>query len=174
MSLRHQRTLLSVLLTLLVGLPVYAALTVYHHNTLIRYGGEVVSKRPYELDWAGRYQDDHPPLVDFENLEGWHVKVKDAVAEFERSDEQQIWDSFVGKLTYRAVGADPEVIILPPHPIEIHRPFDAVTVWIYGNNWAWAPDPTTPQVNVIALFEDAEGKPFEVYMTRVRWKEWFL
>lgn len=144
------------------------------YMTMALQGGEAMGKRPYELDWAGRYQDDHPPLVDFEDLEGWHVEVEDAVAKLERTDEQEIWDRYVGKLTYRCVGTDPVVTILPPQPIKIDHPFDAVTVWIYGNNWAWAPDPTTPQVDVIALFEDDEGKPFEVYMTRVRWKEWFL
>ena len=37
---------------------------------------EVVGKRPYEMDWANRFQDDHPPLVDFENLDGWTVKTE--------------------------------------------------------------------------------------------------
>ena len=34
---------------------------------------EVVGKRPYEMVWAGRTQDDNPPLVDFENMDGWTV-----------------------------------------------------------------------------------------------------
>ena len=32
---------------------------------------ETVGVRPYELDWAGRTNDDHTPLVDFEHLAGW-------------------------------------------------------------------------------------------------------
>jgi hypothetical protein len=34
---------------------------------------ETVGVRPYEMDWAGRTNDDHAPLVDFENLDGWTV-----------------------------------------------------------------------------------------------------
>ena len=34
---------------------------------------EKVGKRPYEMEWANRHEDDHPPLVDFEDLSGWRV-----------------------------------------------------------------------------------------------------
>ncbi len=135
---------------------------------------EVVGERPYEMVWANRTEDDHPPLIDFEDLSGWHVESRNAEATFERSREQQIWAKHVGKFTYRSAGADPTIRILPPEPVRISEPFDAVTCWIYGNNWAWAPDPTTPQVAVSALFEDAQGDGFRVELIRVRWKEWFL
>lgn len=36
----------------------------------------VASARPYELDWAGRKADDHPPLVDFERLDGWRIEAE--------------------------------------------------------------------------------------------------
>ena len=78
-----------------------------------------VGKRPYEMDWANRIQDEHPPLVDFEDLAGWRVECRNAEARFERTREQQIWGSHVGKLTYRGTGADPEVRVLPPQPIPI-------------------------------------------------------
>ncbi|MCD6352088.1 MAG: hypothetical protein J7M26_08205, partial [Armatimonadetes bacterium] len=142
--------------------------------TIPAQGGETVGKRPYEMDWAGRVKDDYPHLVEFEDLTGWTVKATDAQARFERSREQQLWDRYVGKLTYRGLGHHPEVLILPPQPIAIEQPFDAVTVWIYGNNWAWAPDRTTPQVTNHALFETPQGQQIDVYLTRVRWKEWFL
>ena len=35
----------------------------------------VMGVRPYELDWAGRYEDDHVPLIDFEKEEKWTVEV---------------------------------------------------------------------------------------------------
>ncbi len=133
-----------------------------------------VGERPYEMDWAGRVQDHHPPLIDFENLSGWMVETHNAEASFERSREQFIFGDHAGKLTYRATGDGPEVRILPPAPIEIREPFDAVTIWVWGNNWASSADPTTPQVSVSALFEDATGQPFDIRLTRVRWKEWFM
>ena len=136
--------------------------------------GEVVGERPYEMVWADRTQDDHTPLIDFEDLTGWRVEPRDAEATFERSREQQIWGKYVGKLTYRGTGSSPSVRIVPPEPVRIDSPFDAVTSWIYGNNWAWAPDPKTPQVSVSALLLDAEGNEIAVSLARVNWKEWFL
>ena len=135
---------------------------------------EVVGERPYEMVWAGRTQDEHPPLVDFEDLAGWTVECTDAAAAFERSRAEQIWGRCVGRLTYRAAGAAPEVRIRPPAPVKIAGPFDAVTCWIYGNNWAWAPDPETPQVDVAARLADGEGREFDVPLGRVDWTEWFL
>lgn len=136
---------------------------------------EPVGVRPYELEWAGRTQDDHPPLVDFENLDGWTVVTKNAAATFGRTREQQIWGRYVGKLTYRGEGSGPnEVRIVPPQPIPISQPFDAVTLWCYGNNWGWAPDPGTPQVRISVLFEDSDGQEFAVYLYHVDWTEWYL
>ncbi|MBD3181712.1 hypothetical protein GF312_05430, partial [Candidatus Poribacteria bacterium] len=133
-----------------------------------------IGKRPYEMVWADRVEDDHPPLIDFEDLSGWRVEVKNSEAVFEQTREQQIWGKYVGKFTYKATGENPEVRILPPEPVDIKDPFDALTCWIYGNNWAWAPDPNTPQVNVSAIFEDSQGRDIWVNLIRVRWKEWFL
>ena len=131
-------------------------------------------KRPYEMDWADRHKDEHEPLIDFEDLAGWRVETQNCEATFVRSREQQIWDKHVGKLSYRATDSAPELRILPPAPIRIEQAFDAVTCWIYGNNWAYVQDPTTPQVQVSALFQDNQGQPFTVPLTRVRWKEWYL
>lgn len=135
---------------------------------------EFIGQRPYELDWAGRYKDDHEPIIDFEDLTGWYVQTRDVSAEFSRTREQQLWDKYVGKLTYRATGQNPLLRIFPPQPIKIDRPFDAVTCWIYGNNWAWSPDPTTPQVIIRAIFRGTDGSEISVYLDQVNWKEWFL
>ena len=56
---------------------------------------KVVGQRPYEMVWVNRTQDDNPPLIDFEDLTGWRVETDDAIATFERSQEQQIWDKYV-------------------------------------------------------------------------------
>ncbi len=135
---------------------------------------EPVGPRPYELEWAKRTIDDHVPLVDFEDLAGWTVTGQQAVATFVRSREQQIWDAHVGQLTYRATGAAGEVCLRPPAPIPITNAFDAVTLWVYGNNWGFAPDPSTPPVYLHVLIEDAAGQEFSVPLRSVNWKEWFL
>lgn len=137
-------------------------------------GAQLVGKRPYELDWAGRTHDHCPPLVDFEDLTGWRVETRDAVASFERSREQQIWGDYVGKLTYRGTGAAPEVRVLPPQPIPIPHSFDALSLWCYGNNWGYAPDPNTPPVLITALFADAAGQELRVPIFQVNWTEWHL
>ncbi|NCO39205.1 MAG: hypothetical protein COZ06_28280 [Armatimonadetes bacterium CG_4_10_14_3_um_filter_66_18] len=135
---------------------------------------ETVGKRPYEMDWANRNQDDHPPLIDFENLDGWTVETKQSEATFARTREQQLWGKYVGKLTYRATGSNPEVRIVPPSPVKIAAPFEAVTCWVYGNNWGFTPDPTTPQVSVAAVFEEGQGQELRLPLAYVNWDEWFL
>ncbi|MBC7352407.1 MAG: hypothetical protein H5U08_08620 [Thermogutta sp.] len=135
---------------------------------------EIVGKRPYEMDWAGRTEDTRPPLIDFENLDGWTVETRNAVASFIRSREQQIWGKYVGKLTYRGVGPNPAIIVRPPQPVPFAGPVDCVNVWIYGNNWAWVPDPTTPQVQITILLKSPDGRSIRVDMGRVYWREWFL
>ncbi len=133
-----------------------------------------VGRRPYELEWAHRTADDHSPLVDFEHLDGWEVSCEDARASIMQTREQQIWDRSVAKVTYRSTGRFPVVQLKPPRPIPIKGSFDAVSLWIYGNNWGWAPDPKTPQVTVHVRFADARGKEFRVTLGQVDWKEWSL
>jgi len=135
---------------------------------------EVVGKRPYEMDWANRFQDDHPPLVDFENLDGWTVKAEDAAASIIRTREQQLWDKHVAKFTYRATGTAPKYLISPREPVQIPQPFDAVSLWVYGNKWSYARDPSTPMVSITARFLDSQGRAVNVPLTTVTWKEWHL
>ncbi len=143
--------------------------------TVVMAQEEVVGKRPYELDWAGRMQDDHPPLVDFEDLTGWQVTGRFSEATLVRTREQQIWDRYVGKLTYRYTGnGGPVVSFGPPQPILIPGSFDCVSCWIYGNNWGYSRDPSTPPVTVFAVFEDRNGEEFSVLLIYVNWVEWHL
>ncbi len=58
------------------------------------------------MDWAGRYEDDYPALVDFEDSAEWKIAVKGSVASFEFSKDHPLFGKFVGKLTYRATGDD--------------------------------------------------------------------
>ncbi len=133
-----------------------------------------IGKRPYEMDWAGRVQEPRPALVDFENLDGWTVAAKHAVASLAPSREQQLWDKFVGKLTYRADGAGPVVTLVPPKPLPIPDASDCVTLWVYGNNWAYSSDPSTPQVSITVVLRSTSGQTTRVDLGRVHWMEWFL
>jgi len=133
-----------------------------------------IGKRPYELDWANRVSDTRMPLIDFENLDGWNVAQTDAVSEFSLSQEQQLLGEHVGKLVYRGIGDHPVVTIAPPHAVPLLAPFDCINLWVRGNNWGWAPDRSTPQVEIRVLLRSADGITVPVVLGRVRWQEWWL
>ena len=132
--------------------------------------------RPYEMDRAGRIQDERAPLVDFEDLRGWSVLCGAGVtASLQRSREQRLFGDTTARLTYRLdEGTSGALRIVPPAPVPIPGPFDSVMLWIYGNNWEWVPDPETPPVDVSVLLLDGAGEEVEVPLTRVRWREWWL
>ncbi len=135
---------------------------------------ETPGQRPYEMVWAHRNDDRRVPLIDFEELQGWSVITQDAAAEFSGSRAQQIWGAEVGKLVYRATGAQPKVTFTPPQPIVIPGSFDCVNLWVYGNNWSWAPDRSTPPVTIRVILRSATGTTVPVTLGSVRWKEWWL
>ncbi len=136
--------------------------------------GEPVGARPYEMVWANRTEDDHPALLDFENLDGWTVETTDSQAQFTRSRQEQLWGKYVGKLVYRGTGPRPAVIFKPPKPVPVPQPFDCVNFWVYGNNWAWAPDRTTPQVEIAVRFRARGGQVVRLSMGHVIWREWWV
>ncbi|MDR1270986.1 MAG: hypothetical protein LBK82_15835 [Planctomycetaceae bacterium] len=139
---------------------------------------EKIGKRPYEMVNAGRIQDDHPTLFGFENLDGWTVETIETEATFEKSREQQLWDNNVGKLTYKFIPTEsqksPVITLKPPKPISVTFPFDCVNIWVYGNNWAWESDTSTPRLQLDLLFKGENEKIIKVHLDTVRWKEWFL
>ncbi|MFQ6042586.1 MAG: RNA polymerase sigma factor [Candidatus Poribacteria bacterium] len=133
-----------------------------------------VGERPYEMVWANRTEK-RPPLVDFEDLSGWTAATyAGANATFARSREQQMWGQYVGKLTYTGKSADSKILLQPKKPIPIENLFDCVNIWCYGNNWAWQPDPSTPQANLAVHLRDSDGRDFRIPLTNVRWREWWL
>lgn len=143
-------------------------------GTACAFASEPVGERPYEMVWANRTTDTHPALVDFENLDGWKVETKDAVATLTLSREQQLWGKHVGKLVYRADGKQPNVTLRPPKPVAVPQPFDCANFWLYGNNWAWVTDKTTPPVEIAVLLRGKGGAKVRVVMSTVRWKEWWV
>ncbi len=136
---------------------------------------DTIGVRPYEMDWANRTKDDRDPIIDFEDNTPWTVEAANSKATFVRTREQQLFGKYVYKLTYRRIGdKTPSITLRPPKPVPVPVPFDIVGCWIYGNNWAWVTDPSTPRVQVNLLFKTADNKEHEYNLTTVRWKEWFL
>ena len=136
--------------------------------------GQTRGEHPYEMVWADRTQDARPPLIDFEELSGWTVSCDQAAASIAVSQEQLLWGDHVAKLVYRGTGPQPKVTLRPPTPVTVAGPFDCINLWVYGNNWAWVPDPTTPQVEIRVVLQSAAGAALAVTMDRVRWQEWWL
>lgn len=135
---------------------------------------EPVGARPYELEWAGRTRDAHPALVDFQSLDGWRVEATEALASFATAPTHPLWGPLHGRLTYRGAGARPRVVLRPPAPLACPADFETVNLWVWGNNWGWAPSPKTPRVHLTALFLDPAGREFGVPLGSVDWEEWFL
>ena len=136
--------------------------------------GEPAGERPYEMVRAGR-RPPHAPLIDFDSLKGWQITGKNGGrGEFMESQRQRIWESPVARLVYQGNSEESEVTVVPPEPIPIPEPYSAATLWVFGNNWGWEPDPKTPPVLLRILLRDKDGQALSLEMDRVRWKEWWL
>ena len=142
---------------------------------------EAPGQRPYEMVRAKR-RPPHTPLVNFDSLEGWTLECSEgAQGDLFCSQKQRVWESPVARLIYRGTSAKSTVVLRPPKPIpiqssplETQNSLPAATIWLYGNNWSWAPDSSTPQVTVSLLIRDRDGKTRALDITRVGWKEWWL
>ncbi len=136
--------------------------------------GEPVGAPPYEMVKAGRKQP-QPPLVNFDSLEGWRILGFDgATGDLSVSQRQRLWESPVARLVYKGTSGSSALTLLPPAPIPVPEPVSAVTIWIYGNNWGWEPDPKTPRVEVSLLIKDRAGATHSLKLDDVRWREWWL
>ncbi|MDD4102412.1 MAG: hypothetical protein PHU80_07240 [Kiritimatiellae bacterium] len=135
------------------------------------YAGE----RPYEMVWAERNQDARPPLVAFTNAAGWRIATSNAMARLERSTEQLLFGEAVAKLTYRATGPRPHIMLTPPAPLNITNAFDAVTCWFYGLHNRYRPEPDKPAISITLHFKDSNGESFAVQLARrLNFREWFM
>ena len=130
--------------------------------------------RPYEMFLAGRTQDAHPPLLPLVDAAGWRVEASNAQATFEQATDRLLFGDGVCRLTYRATGENPRIVLLPPAPVPVKGAFDTLSCWVYGNNIGYNPDPSTPSVDVTADFVDSSGKSFSVKLIHVAHMEWFL
>lgn len=137
-----------------------------------RYTGQ----RPYELDWAGRYEDDHVPLIDFEKEEAWSVDASDGSATINRSNEEIIWDDYTYKMAYKANSTDASFVIRPPKPLKIPETFTALNMWVFGNYWIWNDHARkTPISKFSILLETNSGKSYEIPFCRdLDFGRWYL
>jgi hypothetical protein len=135
---------------------------------------EAPGARPYEMVRANR-KPPHVPLVNFDSLEGWQVECTEgAVADLFGSQKERVWESPVARLVYRGTSNQSTVVLRPPAPIPIPEPVSATTLWVYGNNWSWAPEPGTPRTMLTLLVLDKDNAPHALELAQVGWKEWWL
>ncbi len=133
---------------------------------------EKVGERPYEM---ARRSEERVPLADFEDLSGWDVKGYDGgKATLSRSREQQMWGEFVARITYSGETKNGRVEISPPEPVEIPGEFNAVNLWLYGDNWAWVHYPSLTRASLFVRILDAGGEMHEVNMGVIDAQYWFF
>lgn len=134
--------------------------------------GSPDAKRPYEMVWAGRTADEYPSVLKLDSADGWKCKTRNAVASLTASDEHLLFEKAVLRLTYRAAGDDPQVDFFLSEPCRIDKPFDTVSVWVYGNNFYGRSPKGTPSTTLTGNFLDGAGKPFSVRLGRIHHREW--
>ena len=132
--------------------------------------------RPYELDWAGRYEDDHVPLIDFEKEEAWSVDASDGSATINRSKEEIIWGDYTYKMSYRANSTDASFVIYPPDAVKIPDTFTALNLWVCGNYWIWNDHERKRPISKFSiLLETNSGESFEIPFRRdLDFGRWYL
>lgn len=131
------------------------------------------SRRPYEMEQAGRVADAHVPLDPLTSADGWTVRVRNAEARFVRTTERLLFGDGVCRLTYRATGPSPEVEFVPPTPRTVPPGCDAMSVWCYGNN-IFGRDPSTPSTTLSVVFRTVNGKEVRVPFGPIVHREWHL
>ena len=132
--------------------------------------------RPYELDWAGRYEDDHVPLIDFEKAEAWTIEASNGTATINRSKEEIIWDDYTYKITYKAQSTDASFEIRAPEPVKIPDTFTAVNMWVFGNYRIWNDTERKRPISKLSiLLETNNGESFEIPFCRdLDFGRWYL
>jgi len=163
-------------ITLVVLIPVMSAesASVTIHAAKPMPADEAPGARPYEMVWADR-EPPHTPLINFDSIEGWQVEsAEGAVAELIGSQRQRVWESPVARLIYCGTSNKSEVVLRPPAPVPIPDASSATTIWIYGNNWSWAPEPGTPRTTISLLILDKDNAAYMLDLAQVGWKEWWL
>lgn len=133
--------------------------------------------RPYELVEAGRTRPAQAELIDFETPGEWVVSCTGATAAFSRSQEEQIFGDWTGKLVYRATGPKPAVRFRPAKlPALPEGGFDTLNLWIRGSAFTRGANktPGEPTPSLWAVFRMADSKESRWKIGDVTWRDWFL
>ncbi len=137
--------------------------------------GTPVGVRPYEMDWAKRFEPEHPQLVDFENLDGWLVRCMDgAKATLYRSRQKLLFGEYTARVEYTGESHNSRFIIEPPEPIAISKEFTGVNLWMHGNTWSFIRNQNNAMVAISVLVRDAAGRNFSIPMDPNNADYWFL
>ncbi|MCK5456354.1 MAG: hypothetical protein KAI45_04450 [Melioribacteraceae bacterium] len=108
-------------------------------------------------------------------MDGWWINSQNgASARLYRSRVQQMDGDYVAKVEYKGKDKTSTFEFGPSNPVLIPNDADNLGILIYGNNWHWAPDSTTPSVGVQVVLVNAKGEEQSLFMGNVNWKEWFL
>lgn len=140
------------------------------------FAKDLDSRRPYEFVRVGRRADEVTPLLPLVSADGWTVAVFNAEAKVSTAADRLLFGDGVLRLDYRATGEKPEVKLILKKPVELPA-FDAVSWWIYGNNFYGnrhdgVENRKVPMADVVGLFEDCDGNAFEIGCTWVHHREW--
>ena len=137
--------------------------------------GTPVGARPYEMDWAKRFEPARPQLVDFEDLSGWQVRCMDgATATLFRSRQKLLFGEYTARVEYTGGSHKSRFIMEPPEPIVIPNEFTGVNLWTHGNTWASNRNQKNARVAISILVRDAAGRNFTIPMDNNGADYWFL
>ncbi len=138
-------------------------------------------QRPYELDWAGRYIDDHVPLADFEDMEGWTVDANRGSVEICRSQEQMIWGSYTCKIAFKGDPEGASYVLYPYKPLKISNHFTAANMWVWCDyDRQKYKEISMDSINKIIprlslILQTLDGVNFEIPFCRnLDWAGWYL
>ena len=137
--------------------------------------GAPVGARPYEMDWAKRFEPAHPQIVDFDDLTGWRLHAFDGahVVGF-RSREEQLFGQYTAKVVYAGASEHSRFVLEPPQPMPLPRLCDAVDLWVRGNNWEWMNPPKTARTEIFVLLQSEDGSRYRLKMGVNNFDYWFL
>ncbi len=143
----------------------------------VTYRDATVEKKPDHVTpiWRGfrGRKRAHPAVATFTDVTGWRVaQFGGSRATMVRSAEEPCHEDLrhQAKLTYYSTDGRGHVELVPPEPIVIEGRFNAACAWVYGNNWAWVPDPQTPQVHVWVRLVDGAGQRHRIDLGVINFK----
>ena len=117
----------------------------------------------------------YPAQVTFGDVSDWQVHQYGGMeADLLRSEGEPLFEQHSAKLTYHSAEGAGWVALRPKTPIPLPATFNALQMWVFGNNWDWVPDPTTPQPEIAVTLRDASGQEHRLEVGRVNWKFWGL